>query len=155
MRLASKHLNLPNYNYAASPCLRSRLALGVSATAEHLNAVNLAEERVRSLLNLNESMDMRVRMLAGKRAMVELDPQWFIDHVGGLNGDGHGDGHGHGHGDGHGHGHGHGNSESYNSITQVAEDLLKSQGFDQYCKELGFDGGIGLRPFKSGSVSTR
>ena len=135
VRLASKHLNLPNYNYAASPCLRSRLALGVSATAEHLNAVNLAEERVRSLLNLNESMDMRVRMLAGKRAMVELDPQWFIDYVGGLNGDG--------------------NSESYNSMTQIAEDLLKSQGFDQYCKELGFDGGIGLRPFKSGSVSTR
>ena len=135
VRLASKHLNLPNYNYAASPCLRSRLALGVSATADHLNAVNLAEERVRSVLNLNESMNMRVRMLAGKRAMVELDPQWFIDH------DRDGDGNV--------------NSERYNSMTQIAEDLLKSQGFDQYCKQLGFDGGIGLRPFKSGSVSTR
>jgi len=120
VRRASRHLNLPNWNFAASPCLRSRLALGVEATEGHLRAVNMAEERVRNVLSLNDTMDMRVRMLSGKRAMVELDQQWFAD----------------------------GNFDN-----AMAEEILRSQGFEQYCKDLGFDGGIGIRPFKSGSVS--
>jgi hypothetical protein len=35
----------------------------------------------------------------------------------------------------------------------TAEEMLRNQGAVQYCKELGFDGGMGIRPFKSGSVS--
>lgn len=117
VRIASKHLGLPNHNYAASPCLRSRLALGVEATENHLKAVNLAEEKVRDVLNLDETMNLRVRMLAGQRAMVELD-------------------------------------ERLASRIQQAEDDLRRNDFETFCKELGFNGGIGLRPFKSGSVST-
>ncbi len=116
VRIASKHLDLPNWNYAASPCLRSRLALGVEATEKHLRAVNMAENRIRGLLDLDDTVDMRVRMLAGKVAMVELDPKWFA-----------------------------GNTS--------AEEIVRSQGFEQYCKDLGFDGGVGIRAFKSGSVS--
>ena len=33
-----------------------------------------------------------------------------------------------------------GHTKSNEIRCQIAEDLLKSQGFDQYCKELGFDG---------------
>ena len=117
VRIASKHLGLPNHNYAASPCLRSRLALGVEATENHLKAVNLAEEKVRDVLNLDETMNLRVRMLAGQRAMVELD-------------------------------------ERLASRIQQAEDDLRRNDFETFCKELGFNGGIGLRAFKSGSVST-
>ena len=120
VRRASKHLDLPNWNYAASPCLRSRLALGVEATESHLRAVNMAEIRIRGLLDLDDTVNIRVRMLAGKVAMVELDQQWFLDS-------------------------GNGNA--------TAEEMLRYQGFEQYCKELGFDGGMGIRPFKSGSVS--
>jgi uncharacterized protein len=73
VRIASQHLGLPNWNYAASPCLRSRLAWGVEATNEHLMSVNKAEERIRDILNLQVDMNLRVRMLSGKRAMIELD----------------------------------------------------------------------------------
>ena len=40
-------LQLPNHAHAASPCLRSRLALGVQATKDHLLAVEAAERAVR------------------------------------------------------------------------------------------------------------
>eukprot|EP00584_Thalassiosira_punctigera_P005951 CAMPEP_0172540762 /NCGR_PEP_ID=MMETSP1067-20121228/11696_1 /TAXON_ID=265564 ORGANISM="Thalassiosira punctigera, Strain Tpunct2005C2" /NCGR_SAMPLE_ID=MMETSP1067 /ASSEMBLY_ACC=CAM_ASM_000444 /LENGTH=435 /DNA_ID=CAMNT_0013326675 /DNA_START=41 /DNA_END=1348 /DNA_ORIENTATION=- len=73
VRQAAKFLGLPNWNAAASPCLRSRLAMGVTATEGHLRAVELAEEFVRGVLELDETVNARVRMLAGGRAMVELD----------------------------------------------------------------------------------
>ena len=73
VRLASKHLGLPNWNYAASPCLRSRLAWGVKATKDHLLSVNKAEEKVRHILGLRVDHNLRVRMLTGQRAMIELD----------------------------------------------------------------------------------
>ena len=73
VRLASKYFGLPNWNAAASPCLRSRLAMGVEATEKHLKAVERAEEFVRRVLDLETSRDVRVRMLAGGKAMVELD----------------------------------------------------------------------------------
>ena len=73
VRLASKYFGLPNWNAAASPCLRSRLAMGVEATEKHLKAVEKAEEFVRRVLHLDSSRDVRVRMLAGGKAMVELD----------------------------------------------------------------------------------
>ena len=39
VRKLAKHLGLPNHNYAASPCLRSRLAFGVEATSDHLRKI--------------------------------------------------------------------------------------------------------------------
>ncbi len=117
VRRAAKHLNLPNWNYAASPCLRSRLALGVEATNYHLKAVNKAEEKVRQLLSLDETVNLRVRMLAGKRAMIELD-QHLIE------------------------------------MQTSLEDILREGGFEEFCGDLGFTGGIGVRAFKTGSVST-
>lgn len=73
VRHASKYLGLPNWNAAASPCLRSRLAMGVEATERHLKAVEKAEDFVRKVLVLDETRNVRVRMLSGGRAMVELD----------------------------------------------------------------------------------
>lgn len=73
VRIAAKYLGLPNWNAAASPCLRSRLAMGVEATERHLKAVESAEEFVRKVLVLDETHNVRVRMLAGSKAMVELD----------------------------------------------------------------------------------
>lgn len=73
VRQASKYLGLPNWNAAASPCLRSRLAMGVEATERHLKAVEKAEEFVRRVLVLDETRNVRVRMLSGGKAMVELD----------------------------------------------------------------------------------
>ena len=73
VRQAAKYLGLSNWNAAASPCLRSRLAMGVMATEEHLRAVELAEAFVREVLGLDETINARVRMLSGGKAMVELD----------------------------------------------------------------------------------
>lgn len=73
VRQAAKYLGLSNWNAAASPCLRSRLAMGVMATEEHLRAVEYAEAFVREVLELDETINARVRMLAGGKAMVELD----------------------------------------------------------------------------------
>ncbi|KAL9189040.1 hypothetical protein ACHAXT_011530 [Thalassiosira profunda] len=73
VRQAARYLGLPNWNAAASPCLRSRLAMGVTATEEHLRAVEMAEEFVRRVLQLDATVNARVRMLAGRKAMVELD----------------------------------------------------------------------------------
>eukprot|EP00566_Odontella_aurita_P001373 CAMPEP_0113548652 /NCGR_PEP_ID=MMETSP0015_2-20120614/13006_1 /TAXON_ID=2838 /ORGANISM="Odontella" /LENGTH=375 /DNA_ID=CAMNT_0000449293 /DNA_START=266 /DNA_END=1393 /DNA_ORIENTATION=+ /assembly_acc=CAM_ASM_000160 len=79
VRRAAKHLGLPNWNHAAAPCLRSRLAFGVEATRKHLEIVGEAERRVRKALKLDHSANMRVRYLAGKRAMVEVDERVLRD----------------------------------------------------------------------------
>lgn len=79
VRQAAKYLGLPNWNAAASPCLRSRLAMGVTATEDHLKAVELAEEFVRRVLRLDETVNARVRMLSGGKAMVELDDSIFVE----------------------------------------------------------------------------
>lgn len=73
VRIAAKHLGLPNWNYAASPCLRSRLALGVEATQQHLKMVEEGETFVRNVLGLSHERNLRVRLLSGGRAGVELD----------------------------------------------------------------------------------
>ena len=78
VRRAAKHLGLPNWNAAASPCLRSRLAMGVEATSAHLKAVEDAECFVREVLSLDDTANVRVRMLSGGRAMVELDDSFFV-----------------------------------------------------------------------------
>jgi pyridinium-3,5-biscarboxylic acid mononucleotide sulfurtransferase len=75
VRQAARHLGLSNWNAAASPCLRSRLALGVQATAQHLRTIEVAERHVRSVLqrHLSEASNVRVRMLSGNAARIELD----------------------------------------------------------------------------------
>lgn len=78
VRRAAKHLGLPNWNAAASPCLRSRLAMGVEATSAHLKAIEDAECFVKKVLGLDDTVNVRVRMLSGGRAMVELDDSFFV-----------------------------------------------------------------------------
>jgi uncharacterized protein len=55
---------LPNWNLAAAPCLRSRLAAGVPATAGTLAGVEGAEDAVRRILRLTPEENMRVRVMA-------------------------------------------------------------------------------------------
>ncbi|KAF1323741.1 hypothetical protein FI667_g10334, partial [Globisporangium splendens] len=85
VREVAKYLGLSNWNYAASPCLRSRLAFGVEAVEVwtqrslerilegHLKRVENAEDFVRKMVNLEPQSNMRVRFLAGNRAAIELD----------------------------------------------------------------------------------
>lgn len=100
VRLAARHLGLFHWNYAASPCLRSRIALGVPATMQHLERIAQAERFVRSawkengttgmahngasdgvritptnpvIVSYDESTNLRVRLLAGNRACIEVD----------------------------------------------------------------------------------
>lgn len=76
VRRAAKHLGLPNWNYAASPCLRSRLALGVEATQGHLQMIEEAESLAKNMLSgYNETSNLRVRMLSNQRARVEVDEE--------------------------------------------------------------------------------
>jgi PP-loop superfamily ATP-utilizing enzyme len=81
VRRAAHHLALPNWNVAASPCLRSRLALGVEATQEHLNRIERAEQFVRQELQdvLREASNVRVRLLAGNRARLEIDSELLTE----------------------------------------------------------------------------
>jgi uncharacterized protein len=132
VRIASRRLGLPNWDIAASPCLRSRLALGVEATSSHLRAVELAEECVREVLHLDHTSNVRVRMMTGGKAVVELDDSFFRN-----DGD-----------DGNGGGGGGPPSTS-------ATSLLIESGFAKRCiDEWGFVGGLGgVRPFRTGSVA--
>jgi len=75
VRRAARYLGLPNWNVAASPCLRSRLALGVHATRQHLQMIEEAERIVRQSLSsqLHVGSNVRVRFLTQQRARVEVD----------------------------------------------------------------------------------
>jgi uncharacterized protein len=73
VRIVGRHLGLPNWNYAASPCLRSRLAIGVEAVPHHLQRIEHAERHVRYSLGLDATHNLRVRLLSGNRAMVEVE----------------------------------------------------------------------------------
>jgi uncharacterized protein len=75
VRIAGKHMGLPNWNHAASPCLRSRLALGVEAIPEHLRRIEQAERHVRQSLDLDATHNLRVRLLAQNRAMIEVEAE--------------------------------------------------------------------------------
>jgi uncharacterized protein len=77
VRLAAKHLNMPNWEYAASPCLRSRLALGVPATKQHLQQMEEAEALVKRVLGLGATVNLRVRLLGGGTARIEVDEDWL------------------------------------------------------------------------------
>lgn len=79
VRRAAKYLGLPNWNAAAAPCLRSRLALGMEATQSHLQMIEQAEAFVKKSLRVqnawHEAANVRVRMLTKKRAMIEVDSE--------------------------------------------------------------------------------
>ena len=77
VRLVGRYLGLPNWNYAASPCLRSRLAIGVEAIPEHLQRIERAESFVRQALVLNATHNLRVRLLSQNRAMVEVEEDFL------------------------------------------------------------------------------
>lgn len=85
VRRAAKFLGLPNWDYAASPCLRSRLALGVEATQRHLRMIEDAENLVKETLRgYNETSNLRVRMLSNQRARVEVDDDLTEEAIGHL-----------------------------------------------------------------------
>ncbi|MFA6233951.1 MAG: TIGR00268 family protein [Bacteroidota bacterium] len=80
VRLLSRHAELPNWDAAASPCLRSRLHIGVPATAEHLHRIEAAENAVRATYDLASTVNFRVRHLPDETAMVEID-QIMLDAI--------------------------------------------------------------------------
>ena len=75
VRRLARAAGLPNWNLAAAPCLRSRLAPGVHATPEQLGAVEAAEAAVRVALNVGPTENMRVRVMsrAGDLALATLE----------------------------------------------------------------------------------
>lgn len=75
VRQVAKELNLQNFNHAASPCLRSRLAMGVLATTENMTRIESAENIVRDYLKLDVMHNMRVRHLNDNAARIELDEE--------------------------------------------------------------------------------
>lgn len=75
VREVARHVGLPNWDWAASPCLRSRLEYHVPATPELLQQVERAEDAARVLLRLAPQDNMRVRRLLDGTAAVELDPR--------------------------------------------------------------------------------
>ena len=74
VRAVARAFGLPNHAHAASPCLRSRLALGVAATPTRLRRVEKAEEVARALLDAQVHHNLRVRVLRDNGARVEADP---------------------------------------------------------------------------------
>lgn len=144
VRLAARHLGLPNWQAAASPCLRSRLALHVPATVEHLQRIERAERFVRQQLSLQfnsfllhtpnatgyddngddvdsgavllASTNLRVRLLPQQQACIEIDHGVAMDAL----------------------------LSAYDSDRSFWENV--------FFNELKF-AGLTIRPFRSGSVS--
>lgn len=84
VRQLARELDLPNHAHAASPCLRSRLAMGVHATTENLRRIELAEEVVKQSVALEVQHNLRVRHLKGNQARIELDQEIlekYADHL--------------------------------------------------------------------------
>ena len=77
VRDLARHAGLPNWDTAASPCLRSRLQLGVPATPANLARIEEAERRLRLHFAVPRSTDFRVRHLEGNLAMVEASDPVF------------------------------------------------------------------------------
>ena len=71
VRAAAHGRGIPLWNAPASPCLASRVAVGVSVTRERLAAIGRAEDAVRAL---GIDGDLRVRHV-GDGARVELPPE--------------------------------------------------------------------------------
>eukprot|EP00218_Dolichomastix_sp_CCMP3274_P016432 CAMPEP_0170143504 /NCGR_PEP_ID=MMETSP0033_2-20121228/11341_1 /TAXON_ID=195969 /ORGANISM="Dolichomastix tenuilepis, Strain CCMP3274" /LENGTH=387 /DNA_ID=CAMNT_0010379955 /DNA_START=40 /DNA_END=1203 /DNA_ORIENTATION=+ len=78
VRQIARKAGLPNWNLG--PCLRSRLQLGVPATAQRLRQVEEAEKAVRAALALESTEDMRVRVLqGGETCTIEIGPERLED----------------------------------------------------------------------------
>jgi uncharacterized protein (TIGR00268 family) len=73
IRLLSRHAGLPNWNAAASPCLRSRLQIGIPATVEHLRRIEAAEKAVQAAYGFAPTVNFRVRHLPDDTAMLEVE----------------------------------------------------------------------------------
>ncbi len=71
----ARDFDLPNHAHAASPCLRSRLALGVQATSRRLQNIEAAENIARAHLKTQVHHNLRVRHLAQNTARIEADPE--------------------------------------------------------------------------------
>lgn len=78
VRELARFAGLPNWNYAAAPCLRSRLQFGVQATADNLRRVEEAEAFVRSLAELTPAQNLRVRHLDQDVARIDADEEAFL-----------------------------------------------------------------------------
>ena len=78
VRQIAKHLQLPNWNVASNPCLRSRLAIGIPATKQHLQRIERAERYIRQQLNdmITVETNLRVRLLAQQRGCLEIDAMY-------------------------------------------------------------------------------
>jgi pyridinium-3,5-biscarboxylic acid mononucleotide sulfurtransferase len=77
VRDLARHAGLPNWDTAASPCLRSRLQTGVPATPANLARVEEAEHRLRLRFAVPRTADFRVRHLEGNLAMIEASDPVF------------------------------------------------------------------------------
>jgi uncharacterized protein len=75
VQIAGKHLGLPNLNHAASPCLGSRLALGVTAIPQHLRCIEQADRHVCQSLDLDATHNLQVQLLAQNQAMIEVEAE--------------------------------------------------------------------------------
>lgn len=73
IRELARYVGLPNWNLAASPCLRSRLSIGVEATQANLSRIEQAENIVRSIVAIDPRVNFRVRHLPADTAMIEID----------------------------------------------------------------------------------
>lgn len=73
VRQMSRHAGLRNWHIAATPCLRSRIHVGVPATEDHLRRIEAAEEMVRGMFALDDTVNFRVRHLPNDLAMLEID----------------------------------------------------------------------------------
>ncbi|HVH67700.1 MAG TPA: ATP-dependent sacrificial sulfur transferase LarE [Gemmatimonadales bacterium] len=73
VRRAARELGLPVWDAPAAPCLSSRVAYGVSITAERLSQVERAEAYLRGR---GVTGDLRVRH-HGDRASIEVEPAWI------------------------------------------------------------------------------
>lgn len=74
VRALALHWGLPIWDKPASPCLASRLAYGVSVTPERLARVDAAERALKRLLP--GVRELRVRLLEGEVARIEVPPEW-------------------------------------------------------------------------------
>lgn len=73
VRALARHAALPNWDHAAAPCLRSRLAAGVTAIPSHLARIAEAERLVRARGAVAPQENLRVRHLADDAAAIEAD----------------------------------------------------------------------------------
>jgi uncharacterized protein len=69
VRSLARHWGLPTWDKPASPCLSSRLAPGVSVTAERTRRVEQAEAYLKETFGLRE---FRVRLHEGELARIEI-----------------------------------------------------------------------------------